>query len=104
MLFDDGFVKILKGHRMVKANPDSMQSSPLFQPATGTKQDRRDKKRKLNVAALFTKRMKMGSPADRKPASPPCKTPDLPNSSSPVPEDPDKWLPRWLELLKFVFE
>lgn len=91
MLFDDGFVKALKGHRMLKANPDKMQSSPLFQPAVGTKQDRRDKKRKLNVAALFSKRMKMNSPTEKKTISPPRKAPE---ANSPVPEDPDNWLPK----------
>lgn len=35
------------------------QSSPLFEPAKTTKQERRDRKRKLNVAALFSKRPKL---------------------------------------------
>lgn len=72
MLFDDGLVKVLKGHRLVKANAVNMQSSPLFLPVRGTKQDRRDKKRKLNVAALFgnNKKVKTNSLVERKHASP----------------------------------
>lgn len=49
MLFDDGFVKVLKGHRISK-------SSPLFDPIKSSKQDRREKKRKINVAQLFKKK------------------------------------------------
>ncbi|KAJ8916175.1 hypothetical protein NQ315_016314 [Exocentrus adspersus] len=72
VLFDDGFVKTLKAHRMSKAH-GRMQSSPLFDPIKSSKQDRRDKKRKLNVAALFRKRPKLEN-AEQKikksPASP----------------------------------
>lgn len=96
MLFDDGLVKVLKGHRMLKANPNSMQSSPLFMPASGTKQDRRDKKRKLNVAALFSKRLKMGSPSEKKRTSPHRRSGHSSSASnSPVPED-EQWLPRFV--------
>lgn len=96
MLFDDGFVKILKGHRLVKANAINMQSSPLFLPVRGTKQDRRDKKRKLNVAALFNKKMKVNSPIEKKSMSPHRKvaTPRT-TPADEIPEE-DKWLPRWV--------
>lgn len=58
MLFDDGFVKILKGHRISK-------SSPLFDPIKSSKQDRREKKRKINVAQLFKKKPRMSNPDDK---------------------------------------
>lgn len=110
MLFDDGLVKVLKGHRMLKANAVSMQSSPLFLPASGTKQERRDKKRKLNVTALFNKKMKMNTPLERKRkppqrkltapvrASPPPLTPLVSATSaapanSPASDDSERWLP-----------
>lgn len=103
VLFDDGFVKILKGHRMSKANAESMQSSPLFHPVKGTKQERRDKKRKLNVAALFSKKpnvsptpKKKRTSSQRKVAPP--STPSAPelaqDSSSPAVDDNEKYLPR----------
>lgn len=94
MLFDDGFVKVLKGHRMAKANSVSMQSSPLFLPVRGTKQDRRDKKRKLNVAALFGKKMKQNSPSEKKTSSPQRKATVRTVTNSPIPDDSDRWLPR----------
>lgn len=56
VLFDDGFVKIQKARRMVKVKDGKqLGQSPLFDPVKGTKQERRDKKRKLNVAQLFGK-------------------------------------------------
>nr|CAH7745712.1 unnamed protein product [Callosobruchus chinensis] len=56
VLFDDGFVKTLKGHRMSKSGSKPLQASPLFEPIKSSKQDRREKKKKLNVASLFKKR------------------------------------------------
>nr|CAI5838605.1 unnamed protein product [Callosobruchus analis] len=56
VLFDDGFVKTLKGHRMSKTGSKPLQASPLFEPIKSSKQDRREKKKKLNVASLFKKR------------------------------------------------
>lgn len=44
---------------MAKAAGKPVGSAPLFDPAEGTKQDRRDKKRKLNVVELFRKRAKV---------------------------------------------
>lgn len=64
VLFDDGFVKVVKSHKMMKIKPP--QSSPLFEPAKTTKQERRDRKRKLNVAALFSKRPKLNHTEDKK--------------------------------------
>ncbi|CAH1176132.1 unnamed protein product [Phaedon cochleariae] len=59
VLFDDGFVKTLKAHRISKSQGKVLQSSPLFDPVKGSKQDRREKKRKINVSALFRKRVKL---------------------------------------------
>ncbi|KAF5288026.1 hypothetical protein FQA39_LY15555 [Lamprigera yunnana] len=67
VLFTDGFVKVLKGHRIAKTHGKVLGSTPLFDPVSGTKQDRRDKKRKINVAELFRKRFK--SDLDDSPAS-----------------------------------
>ncbi|KAJ8979551.1 hypothetical protein NQ317_017700 [Molorchus minor] len=57
VLFDDGFVKTLKALRMSKTQ--AKYSAPLFDPIKSSKQDRRDKKRKINVAALFRKKRKL---------------------------------------------
>ncbi|XP_072377745.1 uncharacterized protein [Diabrotica undecimpunctata] len=65
VIFDDGFPKVLKAHRMAKALGRHLQSSPLFEPITTTKQDRRTKKRKLNVAALFKKRRRIVNSEDK---------------------------------------
>lgn len=58
--FDDGFRKILETKRMSKpqSNPidGETHSSPLFDPVKGSKQDRRERKRKINVTELFGKR------------------------------------------------
>lgn len=62
--FDDGYLKVLKAHRMSKATGKALQSSPLFDPVSGTKQERRDRKRKINVAALFGKRARANSQED----------------------------------------
>ncbi|RZC39809.1 PHD finger protein 20, partial [Asbolus verrucosus] len=62
VLFDDGFVKNLKAHRMCKSEGRPMQSSPLFDPIQSSKQERREKKRKINIAALFGKRWEDGNP------------------------------------------
>lgn len=71
MLFDDGFVKTLKAHRMVKCDSNkAMQSSPLFDPVRGSKQDRRDKKRKLNVAQLFKKKPRTSDAAGSEESEP----------------------------------
>ncbi|XP_044752827.1 PHD finger protein 20 isoform X2 [Coccinella septempunctata] len=71
VLFDDGYVKSLKWSRIVKVN-QQLQSSPLFDPIQSSKQERRDKKRKINVAELFGigKRQKTEST----PSSPKVKT------------------------------
>lgn len=62
--FDDGYVKVLKAHRMSKATGKSLQASPLFDPVRSTKQERRERKRKINVAALFGKRPRANSQED----------------------------------------
>lgn len=61
MQFDDGYVKVLRGTKLSKVQPKS-QVAPLFDPVTGTKQDRRDRKRKINIAALFGKRPRHSTP------------------------------------------
>lgn len=58
VLFDDGFVKVLKAQRISK-------SSPLFDPIKSSKQDRREKKRKINVAQLFKKKPRMSHLEDK---------------------------------------
>lgn len=55
---------------MLKSNAKTMQSSPLFDPIRSTKQERRDKKRKLNVAALFGKRSRVETGEDKRQGSP----------------------------------
>ncbi|KAF5307777.1 hypothetical protein FQR65_LT06648 [Abscondita terminalis] len=87
VVFNDGFIKILKGHRISKAH-GRVGSAPLFDPVTGSKQDRREKKRKLNVAQLFRKRMKMENVED----SP---SPSLNEFNSSGNEDVDGWMPKW---------
>ncbi|CAH1133228.1 unnamed protein product [Ceutorhynchus assimilis] len=59
VLFDDGFRKAIKSNKitkMVASTTKPPQMSPLFDPIQSSKQERRDKKRILNVAALFQKR------------------------------------------------
>lgn len=63
--FDDGYRKIVRTRRMSKPQltPSSVEthSSSLFDPVKGSKQDRRDKKRKINVTELFGKRPRVAS-------------------------------------------
>lgn len=65
VLFDDGYVKILKYYKLSKYKQDCVpefkklplpHAAPLFDPVVGSKQERRDRKRKLNVAELFSKK------------------------------------------------
>lgn len=49
---------------MSKASGKALQASPLFDPVSGTKQERRERKRKINVAALFGKRARTNSQED----------------------------------------
>ncbi|KAJ8951858.1 hypothetical protein NQ318_019834 [Aromia moschata] len=97
VLFDDGFVKTLKAHRMSKTE-GKVHSAPLFDPIKSSKQDRRDKKRKLNVAALFKKKPRAEN-AEEKPkkaaVAPP--TPESPSTSTPVAELCQNWAPLWLK-------
>ncbi|GLV39021.1 MBD-R2 [Carabus blaptoides fortunei] len=56
VLFDDGFVKILKHHKLAKiksTDKTHIHIAPLFDPVIGSKEDRRERKRKINVAELF---------------------------------------------------
>lgn len=96
VLFDDGFVKVLKAHRIVKSNATNTQCSPLFDPIRSTKQERRDKKRKINVAELFGKRTKSDMGEDKGQSSPQRTTaeqsPVVYNSPS---EEPEYWAPSW---------
>ncbi|CAH0557104.1 unnamed protein product [Brassicogethes aeneus] len=91
VLFDDGFVKTVKGHRMSKSQGKQMQTSPLFDPIKSTKQERRDKKRRINVAALFCKRSRVGGSGDDK------KPPPVSVDTSVVEEEPPRepWMPVW---------
>lgn len=107
VLFDDGYVKILKAHRMVKLNAKNMQSSPLFDPIRSTKQERRDKKRKLNVAALFGKRSRVEAGEDKGQGSPqrneqyPAATTAAALYSSPT-EELEYWTPRYFLKKNFL--
>lgn len=62
VLFDDGYIKVLKFHKLSRYNEDTVpdykklplpHAAPLFDPVVGSKQERRDRKRKINVAELF---------------------------------------------------
>lgn len=74
MLFDDGFVKVLKAHRISK-------SSPLFDPIKSSKQDRREKKRKINVAQLFKKKPRTTHSEDKPKKSIGNSSPSVSNTS-----------------------
>ncbi|GJQ67326.1 hypothetical protein Trydic_g8225 [Trypoxylus dichotomus] len=87
--FDDGYVKVLKAHRMSKATGKVLQASPLFDPVTGTKQERRDRKRKINVAALFGKRQRANSQEEVTTS----KVTD--NSAVSLTEEVESWTPKW---------
>lgn len=77
VLFDDNVPYVLKASKISRVTQQQMKQkvttpitpkaipSPLFAPVEGSKQDRRDRKRKLNVAELFTrKRTKLDIPID----------------------------------------
>lgn len=86
VLFVDGFVKILKGHRIMKTH-GKVGEAPLFDPASGSKQDRRNKKRKLNVAQLFRKRLKTGTSE--------CLSPPSVNMDVSSGDELEAWVPSW---------
>lgn len=50
-------MKVLNGCKLSK-----LQANQLFDPVVGTKQDRREKKRKINIAALFGKKPRHSMP------------------------------------------
>lgn len=65
VLFDDGYVKNLKIGKLSKFKQEYLtdlkkipasHTAPLFEPVIGSKQDRRERKRKINVAELFSKK------------------------------------------------
>lgn len=65
MLFDDGYVKTLKVSKLSKFKQEYLtdvrkipvsHAAPLFDPVVGSKQERRDRKRKINVAELFRRK------------------------------------------------
>lgn len=65
VLFDDGYVKVLKHYKLSKYSQELVpefkklpapHAAPLFDPVVGSKQERRERKRKLNVAELFSKK------------------------------------------------
>lgn len=61
MQFEDGFVEVLNESKLSKLQVKTQMAS-LFDPVTGTKQDRREKKRKINIAALFGKKPRHSNP------------------------------------------
>lgn len=76
----------------------ALQASPLFEPIKSSKQDRREKKRKLNVADLFKKRAKTDSGEEKSPKRVPA-TPRLDIVEPILPEvesemDIENWRPR----------
>nr|XP_023017755.1 PHD finger protein 20 [Leptinotarsa decemlineata] len=115
VLFDDGFVKTIKAHRMSKAQGKQLQACPLFDPIKSSKQDRRDKKRKLNVAALFKKRARIDkedkpmkssqssisqesqSPKEVQEEEAVEPEPELPVENLQTEEDIQNWKPRWIK-------
>lgn len=68
VLFDDNVPYVLKASKISRVTQQQMKQkvttpitpkaipSPLFAPVEGSKQDRRDRKRKLNVAELFSRK------------------------------------------------
>lgn len=65
--FEDGLIKTVKVAKMSKiSKAKPAQASPLFEPIKSSKQERRDKKRKLNVAALFGKRCRSSHTDEKK--------------------------------------
>ncbi|KAK9711220.1 THAP domain [Popillia japonica] len=87
--FDDGYVKVLKAHRMSKATGKSLQASPLFDPVRSTKQERRERKRKINVAALFGKRPRANSQEDVTGSR------SVDSSVTSPYEETESWTPKW---------
>ncbi|XP_044268334.1 PHD finger protein 20 isoform X2 [Tribolium madens] len=95
VLFDDGFVKNLKAHLICKTEGRPTQSSPLFDPIQSSKQERREKKRKINIAALFGKRPRLDI-TDEKPKTPSHSHISQPqNTTDPSEEVFDPWVPQW---------
>lgn len=67
-------MKVLKAHRISK-------SSPLFDPIKSSKQDRREKKRKINVAQLFKKKPRTTHSEDKAKKSLGSNSPSVSNTS-----------------------
>ncbi|KAL1491319.1 hypothetical protein ABEB36_011932 [Hypothenemus hampei] len=103
VLFDDGFTKTIKRHKLSKMSTTKPpQSSPLFEPVKSTKQERRDKKRKLNVADLFPKRPRLITSEDKRGKSSPKPSHLEETCSSPASQDENisspvhpQWHPTW---------
>ena len=90
--FDDGVGKVLKNHRISKAVAGTpMQSSPLFDPVKGSKQERRDRKRKINVAALFGKKARLLNTEEKQVKKSSTSTDNVTVST---PEDKNNWMPK----------
>lgn len=81
---------------MSKAQGKILQSSPLFDPIKSSKQDRRDKKRKLNVAALFRKRPRVENAEEKlkKSTVPPPETSASASASTSTSNDDSNWAPQ----------
>ena len=80
---------------MSKTQGKTLQSAPLFDPIKSSKQDRRDKKRKLNVAALFKKRPRVENTEEKakKLATAPVEPEPLSTSTLEV-DAHQNWTPR----------
>lgn len=80
---------------MSKAQGKILQSSPLFDPIKSSKQDRRDKKRKLNVAALFRKRPRVENAEEKlKKSTVPPETSASASASTSTSNDDSNWAPQ----------
>ena len=53
VLFYDGFLKRLKGHKISKLEGETVKNEVRNFTDIGTKEERRERKRKINVAELF---------------------------------------------------
>ncbi|XP_076271046.1 PHD finger protein MBD-R2 [Rhynchophorus ferrugineus] len=103
--FQDGLnqtIKVDKISKISKTKP--AQASPLFEPIKSSKQERRDKKRKLNVAELFGKRCRSSHTEEKKMKTPSTSQPTEESTSSapdqkaiPIADSSmnlsDQWLP-----------
>ncbi|XP_036150308.1 PHD finger protein 20-like [Monomorium pharaonis] len=67
VLFDDGYAKIVKSSKMTKITPNLTKQLNEVDGYIGSKQERRDKKRKHRVTDLFNSRRRTKQDADKTP-------------------------------------